>query len=134
MALLTYDMVLFPNPDQLIYVNTVKKILSCNPVPTLPGDILHSLHTRTMKRRGTLVCCTPLLAKWFVSHLPRSIVKNEQGVRWSNRLMSLRHSDIQWCSRSLEDITIIDRCGELPNVPLLGIRGGITYNPFLALR
>ena len=32
-----------------------------------------------------------------------------------------------------EDVTIIDRCGEFPNVPLLGIRGGITYNPSLAL-
>ena len=32
------------------------------------------------------------------------------------------------------DISIIDRCGEFPNVPLLGIRGGITYNPSLALR
>ena len=34
----------------------------------------------------------------------------------------------------MEDITIIDCYGEFPNVPLLGIRGGITYNPFLALR
>ena len=29
---------------------------------------------------------------------------------------------------------MIDCCGEFPNVPLLGIRGGITYNPCLALR
>ena len=32
------------------------------------------------------------------------------------------------------DISIIDRCEEFPNVPLLGIRGSITYNPSLALR
>ena len=32
------------------------------------------------------------------------------------------------------DISIIDRCGEFPNVPILGIRGGITYNPSLDLR
>ena len=44
------------------------------------------------------------------------------------------HSDIHWCSRSKENVIIIDCCGELPNVPLLGIRGGITYNPCLALR
>ena len=48
--------------------------------------------------------------------------------------MTLRHSDIHWCFRSLENVTIVDRCGEFPNVPLLGIRGGITYNPCLALR
>ena len=34
----------------------------------------------------------------------------------------------------MEDVTIIDHCGEFPNVPLLGIRGGITYNPCLELR
>src|ERR1044072_2227928 len=28
----------------------------------------------------------------------------------------------------------LERCGEFPNVPLLGIRGGITYKPSLALR
>ena len=49
-------------------------------------------------------------------------------------MMPLSHLDIYWCSRSQEDITIIDRCGEFPNPPLLGIRGGITYNPSLALR
>ena len=66
LAHLLYGMVLFPNPDQLIDVNTVKVFLSRNPVPTLLGDILHSLHTRTMKRRGILMYCTPLLARWFI--------------------------------------------------------------------
>ena len=48
--------------------------------------------------------------------------------------MSLTYYDVFWCSRSLEDTTIIDRYEESPNVPLLGIRGGITYNPSLSLR
>ena len=30
--------------------------------------------------------------------------------------------------------TIFDHCGEFTNVTILGIRGGITYNPCLALR
>ena len=32
------------------------------------------------------------------------------------------------------DVSIIDRYGVVPNVPLLSIREGITYNPSLALR
>ena len=80
------------------------------------------------------MCCTPLLARWFISHLPQSVLKNDQGSRWSQRLMTLTHSNVHWCSRSRENVIIIDRCGEFPNVPLLGIRGGITYNPCLALR
>ena len=49
-------------------------------------------------------------------------------------MMSLSHSYIYWCSRSLQDTTTIDRCVEFPNVLDLGIRGGITYNPSLDLR
>ena len=82
LALLIYMMVLFPNADQLVDVNTIKVFLFHNLVPTLLGDILHSLHARTLKRRGTLMCCTPLLSSWFISHLPRSILKNEQGTKW----------------------------------------------------
>lgn len=134
LALLIYGLVLFPNPDQFIDVNAIKIFLTHNPIPTLLGDILHSLHTRTMKRQGTLMCCVPLLSRWFISHLPRSVLKNALNLKWSQRLMALTHSDILWCPRPEENVSIIDRCGEFPNVPLLGIRGGITYNPSLALR
>ncbi|KAI5412400.1 hypothetical protein KIW84_057174 [Lathyrus oleraceus] len=134
LALLIYGLVLFPNPDQFVDMNAIKIFLTHNPVPALLGDILHSLHTRTMKRQGILMCCVPLLSRWFISHLPRSVLKNEQNLKWSQRIMSLSHSDICWCPHFKGNVIIIDRCGEFPNVPLLGIRGGITYNPALALR
>ena len=82
----------------------------------------------------SLMYCTPLLARWFISHLPQSVLKNEQGLRWSQRLITLKHSDIHWCSRSKENVIIVNRCGEFHNDPILGISGGITYNPCLALR
>ncbi|KAI5429184.1 hypothetical protein KIW84_033972 [Lathyrus oleraceus] len=87
-----------------------------------------------MKRQGTLMSCIPLLSRWFIWHLPQSVLKNEQNLKWSQRIMSLSHSDIRWCPHLKEDVILIDRYGEFPNVPLLGIRGGITYNPALALR
>ena len=90
--------------------------------------------TRTVRRRGTLLCCTPLLARWFISHLPKSVLKNKEGMGWAYRIMSLAHTDILWSSKDMERVVIIDRCGEYPNVLLLGIRGGITYSPCLALR
>ena len=70
LSLLVYGLVLFPNSYQLIDVNAVKVFLSRNLVLTLLGDILHSLHTYNINKRGTLLCCTPLLARWFISHLP----------------------------------------------------------------
>ena len=80
------------------------------------------------------MCCAPLLSRWFISHLPKSMLKIEEGLGWSQRIISLSHADILWYSRFMGDVSIINRCGEFPNVPLLGIRGGITYNPCLALR
>src|SRR3954471_9693711 len=78
MALLIYGLVLFSNLDQFISVHIINIFLTRNPVPALLGDILYSLHTRTMKKRGTLMCCVPLLARWFTLHLPRSVLRNEQ--------------------------------------------------------
>ena len=80
------------------------------------------------------MCCTPLVYKWFILHLPRSVMKNELGLRWDQRLISLSHSNIYWCPRSQEDISFIDRYREFPNLPLLSIRGGITCNLSLAIR
>ena len=134
LALLIYGLVLFPNHDSFVDVNAVKIFLSRNPVPTLLGDILHALYTRTMRRRGILMCGMPLLSAWLISHLPKSVLKNKEGLGWSHRIMSLAHTDILWCSRAMEDTAVIDRYGGYPNVPLLGIRGGITYNPCLALQ
>ena len=98
LALLIYGLVLFPNPDQFISVHVIKIFLARNPVPTLLGDILHTLHTRTIKEQGALMCCIPLLHRWFISHLPQSVLQNEQRMPWSRRIMSLSHSDIHWCA------------------------------------
>ena len=63
LALLIYGLLLFPNPDQLIDVNVVKIFLTRNPMPTLLGDILHSLHTRTMRKQWILMFCIPFLSR-----------------------------------------------------------------------
>ena len=78
--------------------------------------------------------CSSDLSRWFILYLPKSVLKNEEGLGWSYRIMSLAHTDILLSSKVMESNAVIDHCGGYPNVPLLGIRGGITYNPCLALR
>ncbi|KAI5418499.1 hypothetical protein KIW84_042936 [Lathyrus oleraceus] len=92
-----------------------------NPVPTLLGDMYFSLHLRNSKGGGTIVCCIPLLYKWFISHLPQTpaFVENKQCLRWSHRLMSLINNDIVWYDPSLGSLDIIYSCGEFSNVPLI---------------
>src|SRR3954471_525957 len=48
--------------------------------------------------------------------------------------MSLTHSDIDWCSPDNDETKIIFSCGSFPNIPLIGAKGGINYNPALARR
>lgn len=48
--------------------------------------------------------------------------------------MSFTGEDISWYSRVYDDVKIILDCGNSPNVPLLGTKGGINYNPRLELR
>ncbi|XP_058777623.1 uncharacterized protein LOC131651912 [Vicia villosa] len=69
LALLIYGMVLFPNIDNFVDVNVIRIFLLGNPVPTPLGDIYHSIHFRTDKHKGTIVCCALLLYRWFISHL-----------------------------------------------------------------
>ena len=70
LALLIYGLVLFPNMDGVVDVHAIQIFLIGNPVPTLLGDAYHSIHYRTLKGCGEIVCCAPLLYKWFISHLP----------------------------------------------------------------
>jgi len=136
LALLIYGLVLFPNVDNFIDVNAIQIFLSKNPVPTLLADTYHSIHERTLAGRGLILCCAPLLYRWITSHLPRTprFTTNPENRLWSERLMSLTPAEVVWYDPAYDKGTIIDSCGEFNNVPLLGIRGGISYNPVLARR
>ncbi|KAI5399127.1 hypothetical protein KIW84_064488 [Lathyrus oleraceus] len=135
-VLLIYGLVLFPNIEKFVDVNAIRIFYVLNPVSTLLGDTYFSLHLRNAKGSGTIVCCLPLLYKWFISHLPQTVTfkENKGCLRWSTRLMSLTNDDISWYNRAYDSVQIIDSCGEFSNVPLLGTCGGISYNPVLARR
>ena len=135
LALFIYGLALFPNMEGVVDVHAIQIFLIGNPVPTLLGDAYHSIHHRTSKGGGEIVCCAPLLYKWFISHLPKSPAfwDLKDGLLWSQKIMSLTHSDIDWYDR-VHDGVMIDSCGSFPNVPLLGTKGDISYNPVLARR
>ncbi|KAI5438368.1 hypothetical protein KIW84_024203 [Lathyrus oleraceus] len=135
-VLLIYGLVLFPNINKFVDANAIRIFFVLNPVPTLLGDTYVSLHLRNAKGGGAIVCCLPLLYKWFISHLPQTVAfkENKGCLRRSTRLMSLTNDDISWYDRAYDGVQIIDSCGEFSNVPLLGTCGGISYNPVLARR
>lgn len=61
-------------------------------------------------------------------------VENKGNLKWSWRIMSLTADDILWYSRNYDDIKINLNGGSFPNVPFIGTKGGINYNPSLELR
>ncbi|AES68680.1 hypothetical protein MTR_3g013580 [Medicago truncatula] len=136
LALLIYGLVLFPNVDNYVDIHAIQIFLTKNPVPTLLADMYHSIHDRNQVGRGAILGCAPLLYKWFTSHLPQthSFQANPRNLSWSKRIMSLTPSDIAWYHATHNFRNIIVSCGEYSNVPLLGMQGGISYNPILAKR
>ncbi|KAK2416958.1 hypothetical protein QL285_021697 [Trifolium repens] len=136
LALLIYGLVLFPNVKDFIDITAIGVFLTKNPAPTLLGDFLYSLHDRNGTRRGGQIsCCAPLVQKWLMSHLPDKgpLVDNES-LKWSERLNSLTEKDIRWYSPHVESSKVLLKCGDFPNVPLVGTQGCINYNPVLSLR
>ncbi|XP_050896422.1 uncharacterized protein LOC127103190 [Lathyrus oleraceus] len=135
-ALLIYGLFLFPSFDDFIAMDAIKIFLIENPVPTLLADAYHFVHMRNSYSGGMITCCVPILYKWFISHLPRyhAFWDLKDGLLWSHKITSLTHSDIVWYSREYDGVSIIDSCGGFSNVPLLGTRRGISYNPILAQR
>ncbi|XP_058752245.1 uncharacterized protein LOC131625401 [Vicia villosa] len=63
LSLLIYGQVLFHHYDKIVDVAAIKIFLSKSPVPTLLGDLLHSIHFRASKRKGWVLGCAPLLHK-----------------------------------------------------------------------
>ncbi|XP_050909013.1 uncharacterized protein LOC127122769 [Lathyrus oleraceus] len=101
-------------------------------VPTLLGDVYYSIHFRTEKKGGWVCCCGPILYKGFISHLPQSTLYNKDNLMWSKSLMALTNRDIVWYNTTYDIGAIVVSYGEFPNVPLIGTKGAITYNPSLA--
>jgi len=134
LALLIYELVLFPNLDNFVDMNAIEIFHSKNPIPTLLADMYHAIHDRTLKGRGYILCCMPLLYRWFISHLPSSFHANPENWSYSQQIMALTPDEVVWITPAARVKEIITGCGDFLNVPFLGTQGGINYNPELAMR
>jgi hypothetical protein len=128
LALLIYGLILFPHLDDFVDMNAIVIFRSKNPVPTLLAD---TYHDRSGKGRGYILCCVPLLYRWFILHLPKSSHDNPENWTISERIMALTPNEVVWLTPAARVKEIIFGGGKFLNVPLLGTRGRINYNPEL---
>ncbi|KAL5180248.1 hypothetical protein HKD37_01G001416 [Glycine soja] len=126
LALLIFGGVLFPNVDGLVDLTAIDAFLAYHdrkesPIVAILADLYDTFDRRCEKRSTRIVCCTLAFYVWLVSHLFRQ----EQAKKKNLSTGSL--------DGKKEEPTLIS-CGGFPNVPLIGTRGYISYNPVLAIR
>ena len=134
LAVLVYGIVLFPNIDHFVDHLAVRIFLSGNPVPFLLADLYYTLHDRHEKKGGIVLCCAQLLHAWFRSHMPEEGPFVSKELKPFQKLASLTSSHVKWYIRDWETENVIVSIGDFPNVPLIGTKGCINYNPMLSLR
>ncbi|KAH1205997.1 hypothetical protein GmHk_16G046565 [Glycine max] len=152
LALLIFGGVLFPNVDGLVDLAAIDAFLAYHnhkesPVVAMLAELYDTFDRRCEKSTTMIVCCTPTLYVWLVSHLFRQEVRHacpleshrsctEKGrATWDQLLASKEGASVNWFPRWKEGRTgVLISCGGFPNVPLMGTRGCISYNPILAIR
>ncbi|KAH1233360.1 hypothetical protein GmHk_09G025822 [Glycine max] len=152
LALLIFGGVLFPNVDGLVDLAVIDAFLAYHDhkeslVVAMLVDLYDTFNRRCEKSSTRIVCCTPALYVWLVSHLFRQEVRHacpleshrscteKRGENWDQLLANKEGVSINWFPRWKEGKSgVLISCGEFPNDPLMGTMGCISYNPALAIR
>ncbi|KAH1188305.1 hypothetical protein GmHk_U059727 [Glycine max] len=152
LALLIFGVVLFPNVDGLVDLAAIDAFLAYHhskesPVVVVLADLFDTFNRRCEKSSARIICCLPALCVWLVSHLfqqdtwhpcplqsHRSCTEKRR-IDWDQLLAGIGGRTINWFPRWKEGKEgVLFSCGGYPNIPLIGTRGCINYNPALAIR
>ncbi|KAL5158622.1 hypothetical protein HKD37_15G043055 [Glycine soja] len=152
LALLIFEVVLFPNVDGLVDLAAIDAFLAYHhskesPVVAILTDLFDTFDRRCEKNNARIVCCLPALCVWLVSHLFQQDIRHpcplqsyrscveKRRVDWDQYLAGIGGRTIYWFPRRKEgNEGVLFSCGDYPNIPLIGTKGCINYNPALAIR
>ena len=152
LALLIFGVVLFPNVDGLVDLAAIDAFLAYHHskeslVVAVLADIFDTFDRRCEKSSARIICCLPALCVWLVSHLFRQDIRHpcphlshrscteKRRIDWDQLLAGIGGRTISWFPRWKEGKEgVLFSCGRYPNIPLVGTRGCINYNPTLAIR
>ncbi|KAL5166220.1 hypothetical protein HKD37_18G051226 [Glycine soja] len=152
LALLIFGVVLFPNVDGLVDLATIDAFLAYHhskesPVVAILANLFDTFDRRCEKSSTRIICCLPALCVWLVPHVFQQNTRHpcplqshrscgeKRRVDWDQHLARIGGRTISWFPRWKEGKEeVLFSCGEYPNIPLIGTRGCINYNPTLAIR
>ncbi|KAL5165899.1 hypothetical protein HKD37_18G050963 [Glycine soja] len=144
LALLIFGVVLFPNVDGLVDLAAIDAFLAYHhskesPVVAILANLFDTFDRRCEKSSARIIYCLPALCVLMVSHLFQQDIRHPCPLR-SHRSLG---PTLGWDRRQNNQLVssmeegkegVLFSCGEYPNIPLIGMRGCINYNPALAIR
>jgi len=153
LAMVIYGVLLFPNIEYFVDYAAVdvfvaSKTRSENPVTAILADVFGTLNLCSERKKGKMLCCLPMLYVWLTSRVGERVssvscpveralqhgleVKGSQD--WKQFFAALTEEKIRWHLPWQQRSHLIYYCGKYPNVPLIGSKCCINYNPVLAQR
>jgi len=151
LATMLYGIVLFSRCEEFIEFAAIDAFLAFKHrgesfVVSILADVLHTLNVCHAKKGEKVLCCVQVLYVWLVttilkqadgSFCPFENFRNcfsKNDINWQSYLACLEESKIIWCSKWKNVSKMIWHYGNFPNVPLMGTRACISYNPILGMR
>ena len=138
LALFVFGIILFPSVDGLVDLAAIDAFLAYHhnkesPTIVVLADAYDTFDLRCKKSSARIVYCTPAL---YVCPLQGHHMCAEKGkANWEELLASMVGASVSWFPRWKEGGTgVLCSCEGFPNVPLMGTRGCINYNPVVAIR
>jgi len=150
-ALTLFGIMLFPKTQRFVGNLAVNVYLAYrtrgeSPVTAVLADTYLALNACNTKKRTRMVCCLPALFVWLVARFKERVVGIKCPVEsvkqqrleakskdeWSQYMASLTQKEIEWQPAWQQRSQLIYQCAKFLNVPLIGTRGCINYNPVLA--
>ena len=153
LALVVYGVLIFSNHEDFVGYDTIDVFVAVKTraeilVPAILADTYTTLNSCHEWRNRKMLCYIPALYVWLASRIgdrmigvkcPVELVTRrgpevKGGREWREFFAGLNETKIQWQPSWQLRSRLIYYCGKYPNVPLVGTRCCINYNPVLAQR
>ncbi|XP_017431748.1 uncharacterized protein LOC108339111 [Vigna angularis] len=140
LALTLYGVMLFPKVEDFVDYGAIDIFVANrtrleNPIAAILADVYETLSFCHERKGQRILCCLPTLYLWLASRVFKGTVdKSIKADEWTHFFVGLNGGKIKWRPSWLRGRCFIHYCGDFPNVPLIGARYCINYNPTLVQR
>jgi len=153
LALILYGTILFPYSNDYVEYAAIDifvavKLRSENPVTAVLADTYLALDMCYERKVRKILCSVHVLYVWLMARIgdnipgvrcPIELVTRKKWDKrtrkaWALFVVGLNQKKIVWRPLWQQRSKLVYSCEGFPNVPLIGVRGCISYNPVLAQR